>query len=456
MIAKTVKAPLFAALGLLTILVAGLVAAAPLVAHATDIQRITSPAGIEVWLIEDHSVPVISLAFGFQGGTATDPKGKEGLAELASGLFDEGAGDIDSRAFQQRIADLGLDYGFNASADSFTGGLRTLTQNKDEAADLLALALTKPRFDKEPVERMRRQFLIAIEGEQRDPDSAANRLLEKKLLGDHPYARSNYGTRETMSALTVDDLRGFVKDRLTRDHLYVAAAGDITPADLGKLVDRAFAGLPAKGAAVDVPEATVAPKGSLSVIKRDIPQATVLFSQPGIKRSDKDFFAAYLMNYVLGGGGFSSRLMTELREKRGLTYGIDTDLVTLDHVGFFSGRFETPNAKVKETIALLRQEWQRMADTGPDAAELEAARTYLLGSYPRNLTTTSKAADTLLSIQMDHLGIDYMDKRQVEIAAVTLDDVQRVAKRLLNADALTVVVAGKPEGLEGVETAPVP
>lgn len=438
MIIKTVKT---AALFILLVL-------APRIAAATDIQRVTSPAGIEIWLIEDHTVPVISLAFGFEGGTASDPKGKEGVATLLSGLMDEGAGDIDSSAFQQRIADLGLDYGFSASSDSFTGSLRTLTENKDAAADLLALAITHPRFDPEPVERMRRQFLIAIDGEQHDPDAAAGRLLEKKLLGDHPYARSNYGTKETMSALTPDDLRRFVKDRLTRDHLYVAAAGDINAADLGLLVDRAFAGLPAKGVAVDVPEATVAPKGSLSILTRNIPQATVLFSQPGIKRADKDFFAAYLMNYVLGGGGFSSRLMTELREKRGLTYGIDTDLVTLDHVGFFSGRFETPNAKVKETIDLLRQEWQRMADTGPTAAELDAARTYLLGYYPRNLTTTSKAADTLLGIQMDHLGIDYMDRRQVEISAVTLDDVKRVAKRLLDAKALTIIVTGKPEGLD--------
>jgi zinc protease len=421
----------------------------PRLAAAADIQKVVSPAGIEVWLIEDHTVPVVSLAFGFKGGTATDPEGKEGVAELASGLFDEGAGELDSEAFQQRIADLGLDYGFSASADSFNGSLRTLTANKEQAADLLALALTRPRFDPEPVERMRRHFLIGIEGEQRDPSAAAYRALERKLLGAHPYARSNYGTKETMSALTAADLQQFTRDRLTRDHLYVAAAGDINATDLGKLVDRAFAGLPAKGAAVEVPEASVTKSGSLAVLTRNIPQATVLFAQPGVKRDDKDFFAVYLMNYVLGGGGFSSRLMTELREKRGLTYGIDTDLVTLDHVGFLSGSFETPNAKVKETLELLRAEWRRMAESGPDAAEIEAARTYLLGYYPRNLTTTSKAADTLLGIQMNDLGIDYIERRRKEIDAVTIDDVKRVARDLLDDKALTIIVAGKPEGLDG-------
>jgi zinc protease len=296
-----------------TALAVVVLATLPRLAAATEIQKVVSPAGIEVWLVEDHTVPVISLSFGWQGGTAMDPKGKEGVAMLASGLMDEGAGDIDSATFQRQIADLGLDYGFDASADSFSGSLRTLTTNKDAAVDLLALALTKPRFDQEPVERMRRQFLIAIEGEQRDPNAAAYRALETKLLGDHPYARSNYGTKESMSALTPDDLRQFMKDRLTRDHLFVAAAGDISPEDLGKLVDRAFGGLPEKGVADTVPEATVADAGSLSVLTRNVPQATVIFAQPGIKRSDKDFFAVYLMNYVLGGGGFSSRLMTEIR-----------------------------------------------------------------------------------------------------------------------------------------------
>lgn len=423
----------------------------PQAADATEIQKVVSPAGIEVWLIEDHSVPVISLAFGWEGGTAVEPKGKEGVTMLASGLMDEGAGEIDSAAFQQKIADLGLDYGFDASADDFSGRLRTLTENKDAAADLLALALTKPRFDAEPVERMRRHFLIAIEGEARDPGSAANRVLEKKLLGEHPYARSNYGTMESMSALNADDLRRFVKDRLTRDHLYVAAAGDINAADLGRLVDRAFAGLPAKGAPVDVPEGKATDKGSVWVLERDIPQATVLFAQNGIKRDDKDFFAAYLMNYVLGGGGFSSRLMNELREKRGLTYGVNTDLATLQRAGLITGSYETPNAKVGETLELVRKQWRRMAEEGPTPKELDDARTYLIGYYPRNLTTSSKAADTLLGIQMNHLGFDYVERRRKEIEAVTIDDVKRVAKALLDDQALTIVVAGKPVGLEGAQ-----
>lgn len=430
-----------------------LMALAP-AAPAAEVQRVTSPGGIEAWLIADDAVPIMSVAFAFRGGNSLDPVGKEGLAQLASGMLDEGAGDLDSAAFQQRLAQRGIDFGFDANNDDFSGHLRVLTEYRDEAADLLSLALTQPRFDPEPLERMRRQFLISIQGENRSPDTVANRVLERHLLGDDPYARPTYGTEASMSGLTADDLRGFVRERFTRDRFLVAVTGDIGAENLGLWLDRAFGKLGKSGPADNLEEATVNPAGALLVVERDIPQAAVFFAQEGIKRDDPDFFAAYLMNYTLGGGGFSARLMSELREKRGLTYGVSTDLVTLDRVGLIAGHFETPNDKVAETLEILRAEWQRMATEGPTEAELAAAKDYLLGYYPRNLTSTSRAADTLLGIQKSNLGIDYMDKRQQEIAAVTLDDVKRVAKRLLDAKALTIVVAGKPTGLQGAEPAP--
>ncbi|WP_374368963.1 M16 family metallopeptidase [Dongia sp.] len=440
---------------LATFLLAALVfAAAP--ARAAEIQRVVSPGGIEAWLIEDDAVPIFSLAFGFRGGSALDPKGKEGLAQLASGLFDEGAGELDSAAFQQRLAELGMDFSFNAASDDFSGRLRVLTEHAEPAIDLLALALTQPRFDAEPVERIRRQLLIAIESENRSPDAVASRVLNKQVLGDDPYARPDYGTQASMSALGAEDLKGFVRDRLTRDRLFVAAAGDIDPKTLGLLLDRAFGALPKTGPSIALAEVTPNETGSVLVVERDIPQASIIFAQPGLKRDDPDFFAAYLMNYTLGGGGFSSRLMTELREKRGLTYGVSTDLVTLDRVGLITGHFETGNDKVAETLKILRAEWQRMAREGPTEAELASAKDYLLGYYPRNLTTTSRTADTLLGIQMADLGIDYMERRQAEIAAVTLEDVRRVAGRLLDDSALSIVIAGQPVGVEGSVPATLP
>lgn len=432
-------------------LACGLVLAALQGVAAAEVQRVVSPGGIEAWLIADDAVPILSFSFGFKGGTALDPAGKEGLARLATSMLDEGAGDLDSAAFQQRLADLGIDFGFDADNDSFTGEMRVLTEHANEAADLLALALTKPRFDPEPLERMRRHWLISIESEARSPDELAGRALNRAMFGTDPYARPDNGTRESMSALTADDLRGFAKSRFTRDLFFVAVAGDIDAAALGPLLDRAFGALPATSPADPLGDVAPSAAGRLLLLTRDIPQAAIYFAQPGLKRDDPDFFAAYLMNYTLGGGGFSSRLMNELREKRGLTYGVSVDLVAMDRAGIIAGGFETGNDKVAETIEILRAEWRRMAAEGPSEAELEAAKQYLLGYYPRNLTTTARAANTLRGIQMADLGIDYMERRQAEITAVTLADVRRVARRLLDEQALTIVVAGKPADLAGAE-----
>lgn len=427
-------------------------AAAP-PARAAEIQRVVSPGGIEAWLIADDAVPILSVAFGFRGGTASDAPERDGLTRLASTMLDEGAGDLDSEAFQQRLSDLGIELGFSAGRDDFTGRLRVLSERAEAAADLLALALTRPRFDAQPLERMRRHHLINIESAARAPGTAAGRVLSRHLFGDDPYARAEAGALEVMKSLGPDDLRAFVRARLTRDRLFVAAAGAIEPAALGAWLDRAFGDLPATGAEETMANAAVNGTGTLKVVERDIPQAKIVFAQRGPKRDDPDFFATYLVNYALGGGGFSSRLMNELREKRGLTYGISTDLATLDRAGLITGGFDTGNDKVVETLAILRAEWQRMAAEGPSAAELQAAKDFLLGYYPRNLTTTSRAAGTLLGIQMADLGIDYIERRQAEIMAVTLEDARRVAHKWLDADGLAIVVAGKPVGLDGAERA---
>jgi zinc protease len=427
---------------------------APLSAHAVDIESVTSPGGVTAWLIEDHSNPLISLSFGFKGGASEDPVGKEGLATFVSGLLDEGAGDTVSADFQKTLADHGIDFGFDAGLDSFTGGLRFLSDDKDLAADMLGLALTKPRFDPEPVSRMRGQFLSQAEDEAKDPEQVASQAFGKIMFGDHPYARSSDGTVAGLQAIGVDDLKGFVARTFAKDRLYVAVVGDVTPDQLKLLLDKAFGALPAKSAPLAVAEAKIDDKGGLAVIERDLPQTIILFGEPGVKRADPDFFAAYLANYTLGGGGFSSRLTEEVREKRGLTYGIDTDLVTLDHAGAIWGSAQTVNEKAAQVIDLTLKEWAKMQADGPSQAELDAAKTYLLGSYAQNFTTTRSAAQTLLGIQMEHLGIDYVTRRDQEIQAVTLDQVKAAAKKLFDPAKLAILALGKPVGLKPTRQVP--
>ena len=427
---------------------------APLPAHAVDIETVTSPGGVTAWLIEDHSNPLISLAFGFKGGASGDPAGKEGLATFISGMLDEGAGDIPSAEFQKTLAEHGIEFGFDASLDSFSGTLRFLSADQDLAFKLLGLSLTKPRFDAEPVARMRGQFISSASQEERDPQAIAGRALNGIMFAGHPYSRQSNGTPKSLAAITVDDLKGFVARNFVRDRLFVAVVGDVTPEQLKPLLDKAFGALPKKGPPITVPEAKVDDKGGLALIERDIPQTILLFGAPGIKRDDPDFFAAYLDNYTLGGGGFSSRLMAEVREKRGLAYGIGTDLVTLDHAGAIFGSAQTVADKASEVIDLTRAEWAKMQAEGPTQDEIDAAKTYLLGYYAQNFTTTRSAAQTLLGIQMEKLGIDYVTRREQEISAVTLDQAKAAAKRLFDPKKLVVVAVGQKDGLTPTREAP--
>lgn len=421
-------------------------------ASAIDIKRVVSPGGIEAWLVQDAKVPLLSIKFFFKGGVETDPPGKEGLANLTSTVLDEGAGPYDSEEFQRRMADNSISVSFTATTDGFYGGVHTLVETQDEAVDLARLALTQPRFDEEAVERMRRGVLSQIRRDQGDPDFLARRALYETAFPDHPYGRRARGTVESVSSITRDDMAAFVRQHFAKDNLTVAVTGDIAPDQLGPVLDRIFGALPAKAAVK--PPADVVPKGAgeTVLVRRPQPQSVVLMSQPGIKRDDPDWFAATVMNYVLGAGSFSSRLMEEIRTKRGLTYGVYSYLVPFQHSALMMAGGSAANANAGKMVELMKAEWQKMRDHGVTQAELDDAKTYLTGSFPLQFTSSSAIADILLQVQRDNLGIDYLDRRSALIEAVTLEDVQRVAKRLLDPAALLTVVVGQPEGIEPTKT----
>jgi zinc protease len=421
---------------------------APRWALALDIQSVKSDSGIEIWLVEDHVNPIVSVAFGFKGGSGYDPVGKEGIAQLTSGLLDEGAGDVDSENFQKRLTDRGIDLSFSADLDDFTGRTRFLRDDRDEAARLLRLALSAPRFDEEPVERIRNSQLVDIAEGETDPNTIAGRQMEELMLSGHPYSRPSDGTKTSVMSITADDLKQFVRQRFVRSRLFVSVVGDVSAAEAKAFVDQAFGTLPQDAALASVPPIAPSKAGRTRLVDFPVPQAIVQFAEPGIPRSDPDFFPAYLVNYVLGGGGFSARLMEEVREKRGLVYGIGTDLWTFDAGGLIAGQFQTDPGKVAQAIDIVRTEWRRMATEGPTQAELDDAKTYLLGYYPRNFTNTMDTAQLLRGLQIEHLGIDYVTRRQKEIAAVTIDDARRAAKRLFDAAQLTFIVVGPADQIK--------
>jgi zinc protease len=416
-------------------------------AEAVEIKEVVSPGGIKAWLVEQHSIPLIAVSYEFAGGVSADPPGKGGLAYLASGLMNEGAGELDALAFQKALDERAIRMSFDADRDQFSGGMVTLTEEKDEAFRLLGLALSKPRFDADAVERVRDQVRSIQRAEDDQPRSIAAKAWMKAAFPGHPYASNTTGTPETLSGLTAADLHAYVKDNLSRDRLIVGVVGDVTPAELGPLLDKTFGALPAKGAELKVPDITLA-QAKTQIIARKVPQSVAVFGMPGIKRDDPDWYAAMVVNQIFGSGGFSSRLMEEVRRKRGLTYGVYTYLQPYTHAGLVLGSVATVNARMGESKQVIEAEIARMAESGATETELADAKTFLTGSYALNFDTSGAIAGQLVGIQRYGFGRDFIDKRNAYIEAVTLADVNRVAKRLLDPSRLFWVIVGEPGGLD--------
>jgi zinc protease len=416
-------------------------------ASAIEIEKVVSPGGIEAWLVSEAAVPLVSVQFAFDGGAAQDPAGKPGVANLVSVLLDEGAGDIASSEFQEKLETLAIEMSFDADRDGFYGSMQTLTENLDEAADLLRLAITEPRFDADAIERMRVQTQSGLRRELQDPDAVAGRLWSRVVFGDHPYGRPVKGTLETVASITADDLRAFRDDTFARDTLKIAVVGDIDAKRLAPLLDEIFGGLRETAKLTPVPEATLPDGGVREVVEMEIPQTVIQFGRPGLKRTDPDFIPAYVVNHILGGGAFSSRLYQEVREKRGLSYSVYSFLYPLDRAGLIAGGAATRNDRAAESLAIIDEEIKRMSDQGPTAEELDKAKRYLKGSYPLRFDTSSKIARQLVEIQRDDLGMDYINRRNDLIDAVTIEDARRVARRLYGDGSLYVTMVGRPDGM---------
>jgi zinc protease len=404
---------------------------------AAKIQHLISPGGIEAWFVQDA---IVAMEFAMSGGAAQDPDGKSGVANMVADLIDEGSGDLDSRTFHERLERRAIELSFSASRDFFRGSLRMLKDDKDEAFDLLRMSLSSPHFDSADVERIRTQILSGLKRETSNPSSLANRKFLELAYGDHPYGRAANGNLQSVPRITVADLKDYVGRILTREKLKIAVVGDIDAASLGKLLDRTFGGLPARSSLAPVPDIDAAQPPQRAFIPLDVPQTVVTFGGPGIKRSDPDFMPAFVVNHILGGGSLSSRLYREVREKRGLAYSIYESLLWMDHSAMFVGNTGTRADRAGETVDAVTREVRRIAEEGPTQQELDEAKSYLKGSRMLSLDTSAKLAGALLQYQLDHLPIDYIERRNALVDAVTLEDARKAAQRLWGHGLLTVVV----------------
>lgn len=410
------------------------------------IQTVTSPGGITAWLVEAPGIPFTALEIRFEGGTSLDAPGKRGAVNLMTALIEEGTGELDSQGFAAARDALAAEFSFSSDLDGVGVSARFLSENRDEALALLRGAMVAPRFDQDAVDRVRDQVLAGLRADEKDPETIASQVMKARSFGDHPYATSGDGTIESVTALIRDDIVAAHKGALARDRIYVAATGDISAAELGAMLDALLGDLPAVGAP-QPGRAELAAKGGLVVQDFPGPQSVIQFLQGGLPFEDPDYFAAVTLNEILGGGRFSARLMTEVREKRGLTYGISTGLANYDHVEMLVGQLSSANDKAAEAVAVIRAEWVKIAAEGVTEAELANAKTFMTGSYPLRFDGNSRIASILVGMQMMGLPTDYPKTRNERVEAVTMEDLKRVAARLFRPDDLFFVVVGQPVGL---------
>ncbi|MCH9808613.1 MAG: insulinase family protein [Alphaproteobacteria bacterium] len=417
-------------------------------AHSMEIKEVKSPGGINAWLVESHGNPLLALRFAFTGGNSQDPEGKPGVANFLTAMLDEGAGELKSAQFQESVEEIAMRMSYNAGRDTFYGNFETLTENRDEAVKLLRLAITKPRFDEDAVERIRQQLLANLAYAARSPERLASKTWYETAFPDHAYGSPTSGTVKSVKAIGADDLEAYRKRIFARDNLKVVAVGDITPEELGKLLDDVFGGLNEKSELNPVAEVEPVQGGRLEVVELDVPQSVAIFGMGGLKRKDPDFLAGFVLNHIVGGGGFSAILMEEVREKRGLAYSVYSYLSPLDRTAIYLGSVATKNDAIAESLNIIRAELKKIAENGPTEEALKNAKSYLTGSYALRFDTNSKIASQLLGILVEDMGIDYVDNRNAQIEALTVDDLKKAAKRFLKPDDLIVVVVGKPKGLK--------
>ena len=411
------------------------------------IQEVTSPGGISAWLVEDHNIPFVALELRFRGGTSLDVANRRGAINLMVGLLEEGTGDLDARGFATARDELAASFDYSAYDDAISVSARFLTETQSEAMVLLKGSLVAPNFTEVAINRVRAQVVAGLTSDTKDPDTIVSLRFDALAFGDHPYGSGSDGTIESVSALTRDDLNAAHLGTLTRDRVYVAAVGDISADQLTALLDRLLSELPDSGRALPS-KVDYGLEGGTTVVDFDTPQSVAIFGQRGIEREHPDFFAAYLVNQILGGGSFESRLMEEVREKRGLTYGVYSYLLPKDFSNLYIGRVASANNRIAEAIAVIRAEWARMANSGVTQDELRRAKTYLTGSYPLRFDGNGPIANIMVGMQMQGLPVAYITSRNDKINAVTLEDANRVAQQLLDPEGLHFVVVGRPEGLE--------
>ncbi|MEQ1609362.1 MAG: pitrilysin family protein [Hyphomonadaceae bacterium] len=408
-----------------------------------DVQVVTSPGGIAAWLVSESFVPIIAMEWTWRGGAAVEPADKRGVGWLLAYMMNEGAGDMDTSAYGARMDDLNLKFACGSWMDWTNCGMTTLKATANESFDMVRQAFSDLRLDDEPFERAKRELIVGLESDETSPKTVASKAMNEALIPRHPYARN--ATEATVKTITRSDVRQLMSQLMTKDKLLVVVVGDITAEELKPKLDEVFGSLPATSTLPVLTDAVPQPAPAAPILKElSQPQTLIAFSGPGIRRQDPDFYAAYVLNYILGGGGFSSRLTDDIREKRGLTYGVGTGLSIQPYFWRWTGSSSTMNDKANEVVGLIRDNIARLGKEGPTQQELADAKAYITGAFPLAFDSNTKIAENLLGFRQDGLPADYVERRNAYFEGVTLEEVKRVATTYMRPENFTFVMVGKP------------
>jgi len=424
--------------------VCALVLSLPLSAQAAiTIQNWQTPQGARVYFVESHELPMLDISVDFPGGSAHDPAGKAGLAQLTHGLLDQGAGGLSDTEIAHRLADVGAVMGGVFDRDRAGVTLRTLSSpaEKTAALEVLARVLQQPEFPQAVIKREKQRLISGIREAEADPGTVADKAFYRALYGTHPYAHDEAGDPAAIEKLTRSDLQAFYRTHYSAPNAVIALMGDISRAEAEAIATRLAAGLSKAARVAELPKPVPAPVSDARIAHPST-QSHVLVGAVGMARGDPDFFPLYVGNYVLGGGGFDSRLMKEVRDKRGYAYSASSYFMPMQEAGPFQLGLQTKTEQTDAALKVARDTLRQFIAEGPSEAELTQAKSNLTGGFPLRIDSNKKILDYLSVIGFYNLPLDYLDTWVDKVNAVDVTAVKQAFARRLDVDKLVTVVVG--------------
>ena len=431
---------------LVTLIVCGLINSTALA--APEIQRFDTRNDVRVLFIQTDALPIVDIEVVFDAGSVRDtmqPFNQPGLALMTNALLTSGAGKLDADAIAETIDDLGARLGASANRDSASISLRSLNQRKtlNQAVDLLTIIITQPRFKETDFQREKNRLLVSLQAKQQRPGTLASDLFYQTLYADHPYGTLPEGNTESITAIQQTDLKKFYDQYYVAANAMIAIVGDISPRNARQLANTIAAKLPAGTAAAAIPEVEALDDSIQEQIVTETNQTHIRLGQTGIQRGADDYFNLYVGNHILGGGGFSARLMQEIRENRGLSYGVSSYFIPLRQPGPFLMAMSTRSDQAQQAIDILRAELARFVEQGPTAEELADAKANLTGGFPLRIDSNSELIGYLGMIGFYGLPLDYLETFTQKLDAITVESIQAAFRRQMNPDKLLQVTVGQ-------------